>query len=72
MKQAMADIKLAVAIRKLAESINMQGATTSLGFTCPECGEQLSIHIGGMQGDHFEHLPSGKQCPLRDKSTKPR
>ncbi len=67
MKQAMVDIKVAVAMRKLAEAINMRGPTTELGFACPECNERLSVHIGGVQGDHFEHLPSDRPCSLRDK-----
>jgi hypothetical protein len=66
MKKALVDIKTAVAIRKLAEGINAPGNTTTLGFTCPECKEPLSVHINP-QADHFEHLPDGPPCSLREK-----
>lgn len=66
MKECLIDIELALAIKRLANAMNLRGPLGQYGFSCRECRKPLKAHADGMQGPHFEHLDRNDECSLSD------
>jgi hypothetical protein len=66
MKECLIDINLALAIKQLANAMDLKGPRGHYGFSCPECRKPVKPFTDGMQGPHFEHLDRNNECSLSD------
>ena len=69
MEECLIDINLALALRGLAEAMNLDVPEGKIGFLCPNpnCRGPVNPHkAGGGHAAHFEHLARNPTCPLSD------
>jgi hypothetical protein len=66
MKKCLIDIELALALRNVAQAMNLKIPEGRLGLSCPDCRQPVKPFEDGMQGPHFEHLKRNKNCSLSD------
>jgi competence CoiA-like predicted nuclease len=66
MTKCLINIELALALKHLANTMELKGTLGKYGFFCPECHQPLKAHSDGMQGPHFEHVKRNKKCSLSD------